>query len=352
LLLVIGILSFFFPRGKTLLYSYQLNDVAQEEVVAPFNFPILKTDDELQSDLDVAIKSVPFLFLRSQDVVDGQVESINEFFTLIKAIQVGNNELSDSRDSLYRNRFSDQFDVARISVQSDSAALAILMKRIREEFAVATNDEKWKNIFSSNPNEQSIIDLEKLKNDIVQISRNRWAEGIYDIELSEITSNKVAINIGNDEAPTLTDPDTYNDLQNAWTKARVEVTNLFPEEEDVRRDLGYSLVVQFMKPNLIFARETTERRQQARQDRVPRNKGIILKNERIVDANTRITNDDLQKLHSLSVAIDTKAVEEKRLTIAMAYFGRILVIGIIISFFFTFLLTYRNGVTDWTYFYY
>ena len=34
LLLVIGILSFFFPRGKTLLYSYQLNDVAQEEVVA------------------------------------------------------------------------------------------------------------------------------------------------------------------------------------------------------------------------------------------------------------------------------------------------------------------------------
>ncbi|HIB26516.1 MAG TPA: hypothetical protein EYO49_02715, partial [Candidatus Marinimicrobia bacterium] len=200
LLLVIGILSFFFPRGKTLLYSYQLNDVAQEEVVAPFNFPILKTDDELQSDLDVAIKSVPFLFLRSQDVVDGQVESINEFFTLIKAIQVGNNELSDSRDSLYRNRFSDQFDVARISVQSDSAALAVLMERIHEEFAVATNDEKWKNIFSSNPNEQSIIDLEKLKNDIVQISRNRWAEGIYDIELTEITSNKVAINIGDNEA--------------------------------------------------------------------------------------------------------------------------------------------------------
>ena len=112
--------------------------------------------------------------------------------------------------------------------------------------------------------------------------------------------------------------------------------------------LGYSLVVEFMKPNLIFARETTERRQQARQDRVPRNKGIILKNERIVDANTRITNDDLQKLHSLSVAIDTKAVEEERLTIAMAYLGRILVIGIIISFFFTFLLTYRTPIfKDW-----
>ena len=111
LLLVIGILSFFFPRGKTLLYSYQLNDVAQEEVVAPFNFPILKTENELQSDLNIAIKSEPFLFLRSQDVVDGQVVEINDFFTLVKAIQSGNNKLSDSKDSLYRNRFSDQFDV-------------------------------------------------------------------------------------------------------------------------------------------------------------------------------------------------------------------------------------------------
>ena len=208
--------------------------------------------------------------------------------------------------------------------------------------------KKWDNIFSSKPDEPSIIDLDKLKNDIIQVSRNRWTEGIYDIELTEITSNKVAINIGDNEAPTLNDPDTYNDLQNAWTKARVEVTNLFPEEQDIRRELGYSLVVEFMKPNLIFERETTERRQQARQDRVPRNKGIILKNERIVDANTRITNDDLQKLHSLSVAIDTKAVEEERLTIAMAYLGRILVIGIIISFFFTFLLTYRTPIfKDW-----
>ena len=140
LLLVIGILSFFFPRGKTLLYSYQLNDVAQEEVVAPFNFSILKTDDELQSDLDVAIKSEPFLFLRSQDVVDHQVVAIDEFFTLVEAIQSGNNKLSDSKDSLYRNRFSDQFDAARISVQSDSAALTILMERIRQEFAVTTNE--------------------------------------------------------------------------------------------------------------------------------------------------------------------------------------------------------------------
>jgi hypothetical protein len=73
LLVVIAILSLFFPQGKALIYSYQLNDVAREEVVAPFNFPILKTAIELQSDLDEAIKSESFLFSRSQEVVDDQV---------------------------------------------------------------------------------------------------------------------------------------------------------------------------------------------------------------------------------------------------------------------------------------
>ena len=61
-----------------------------------------------------------------------------------------------------------------------------------------------------------------------------------------------------------------------------------------------------MKPNIIYDQETTERRQISRQNSIPRNKGVILESERIVDKNTRITNDDLQKLNSLSIAMDDK----------------------------------------------
>ena len=345
---VVVLLSFFFPRGKTLLYSYQLNDVAQEEVVAPFNFPILKTDDELQADLEKALQSEPFQFSRSQDVVDGQIAMIGNFIDLVEAIQASHKQLKDSKDTLYRNRFSDQYDAARVAVQSDSAALALQMETIQNDFAFAANDEKWNAVFLADPTDDGNINLESLKNNIIQISRNRWAEGIYDIEVSEILSDQVSVLVGDEEAPTLSIPSAFNDLQNAWTKARVEVTNLFPEVVDVQRDLGYSLIVEFMKPNIIFDRETTERRQKARQDRVPRNKGIILENERIVDANTRISGDDLQKLYSLSVALDLKAMEESGVDVALAYLGRLLVIGIIVSFFFTFLLTYRTPIfEDW-----
>ena len=346
LITVTILLSFFFPQGKTLLYSYQLNDVAQEEVVAPFNFPILKTSDQLQLDLEEALNSEPFLFLRSQDVVSKQIEVIDDYFKHINLIQLANIKLADSKDDLYRNRFTEQFDLARINVQSDSAALEVLMETVEENYNFAFNDEKWNQIFLSDYSNNSILDLDNLKKEIIQISRNRWAEGIYDIPISEILSKQVAIIMSSSEPAELTEAIRYNDIQDAWTKARMEVTNRFPNNINFSRDLGYSLIVEFMKPNLIYDRETTERRQQARQDRVPRNKGIILKNERILDANTRVTEDDLQKLFSLSVAIDNKAMQESSTDIVLAYIGRILVIGIIVSFFFTFLLTYRKPIFD------
>ena len=346
LITVIILLSFFFPQGKTLLYSYQLNDVAQEEVVAPFNFPILKTSDQLQLDLEEALNSEPFLFLRSQDVVSKQIEVIDDYFKHINLIQLANIKLAESKDDLYRNRFTEQFDLARINLQSDSAALEVLMETVEENYNFAFNDEKWNRIFLSDYSNNSILDLDNLKKEIIQISRNRWAEGIYDIPISEILSKQVAIIMSGSEPAELTEAIRYNDIQDAWTKARMEVTNRFPNNINFSRDLGYSLIVEFMKPNLIYDRETTERRQQARQDRVPRNKGIILKNERILDANTRVTEDDLQKLFSLSVAIDNKAMQESSTDIVLAYLGRILVIGIIVSFFFTFLLTYRKPIFD------
>ena len=138
---VIIFLSFFFPQGKTLLYSYQLNDVAQEEVVAPFNFPILKTSNELQLDLDDALTSEPFLFLRSQNIVITQINVIEAYFDHINSIQLANKKLAKSKDTLYRNRFTEQFDLSRIDVQSDSAALNVLMDTVKENYNFAFNND-------------------------------------------------------------------------------------------------------------------------------------------------------------------------------------------------------------------
>ena len=345
LILVIS-LSFLFPGGKTLLYSYQLNDVSKEEIVAPFNFPILKNSNELQSDLDEAITLEPFIFIRSNNAVANQLQEIDTFFDLTKKIQRANIKLINSKNNLYRNRFSENFNASRIAVEADSTSLEQLKNKMIEVFSFIDEDDKWDMILFDNPSSRNKIDLEKIEKKIIKISRNRWAEGIYDIPILDILSKQIAMNLLDGKANILVDPSDYNDLQSAWTKARVEITNEFTENEMIQREIGYSLIVELMKPNLLFDRETTERRQQARLDRVPRNKGIILENERVVEANKRITNDDLEKLFSLSLAVDAKSASEDIVQISLAYLGRIIVVGILVSLLFGFLFVYKKTIFE------
>ncbi len=344
--LLIILLSFLFPRGKTLLYSYQLNDVSKEEIVAPFNFPILKNNAELQSDLDEAIALEPYLFVRSNNAVNNQIKEINTFFDLTKKNQIANLKLIESRNNLYIDRFSKNFNKSRMIVEADSVSLSELNSRMKNTFTFTGEDNKWNKILFESTSSYAEIDLETLKKIIIKISRNRWAEGIYDIPISNILSNQVAMNLSDGKANILTNPSDYNDLQTAWTKARVEITNEFSENQVIEREIGYSIIVELMKPNLIFDRETTERRQQARLDRVPRNKGIILENESVVEANKRITEDDLEKLYSLSVAVDAKSASEDSLQIALAYLGRLIVVGILASLLFGFIFVYKRSIFE------
>ena len=76
---LILIIAFLFPQGKTLKYSYQLNDIAREPIIAPFTFSILKTQDRLNSDLDEQLKSVPFVFNRQDNIVTDHSQKISEF---------------------------------------------------------------------------------------------------------------------------------------------------------------------------------------------------------------------------------------------------------------------------------
>ena len=48
-------ISLTFPTGFSIRYSYQLNDIANEPIIAPFDFGILKTDQKLTKDLDLSL---------------------------------------------------------------------------------------------------------------------------------------------------------------------------------------------------------------------------------------------------------------------------------------------------------
>ena len=342
LILVISIL---FPSGKALKYSYQVNDITQEPIIAPFTYSILKTETKLQNDLDEQKKSVPFMFNRSDEIVSNQKDALGEFFAMTNELRHAIWRFEESKRLVYERRYHKQYEKARSEFVSDSANLSILTNEFHKLYSFTVDKPDWLSYITSLQDPKFMKDLDRNSDHVIQICKNRWTEGIYDITIGDITSHQVMVN--QSDVPDLATPDSFNDLQSAWTKARKELLSVF-SDGDLFRDLGYDLIVEFMKPNLLFDREITERRQIESLNKVPRSKGVVLENELIVDANIRITDDVLQKLNSLSVAVTKQETNSGWAKIALSFLGRIILLSVVVSLFFAFLVVYRVAIfRDW-----
>lgn len=346
LIVLVIIVSLFFRQGRGLQYSYQVDDIARDPVIAPFNFPILKTEEKLEADLDEALRSEPYLFQRNQDVVSEQMNALNEYFLLAGEIRSAAEQLEKTKELLYRYRHDEKYEEVRTLFRADSTTLVVLHDQYQLDYpALIAENERFSILNPQDPFESNQA-LGRFYEDLLQICKNRWAEGIIDIDVTEVISDEVSIDQG--DIPILLKPEELNDLNIAWTRSKKEINSLYSDETDIRRDLGYVILVEFMKPNIIYKKDITERRQKTRLDRVPRNQGIMLKDEMIIDANQRITPDIYQKLTSLAIAISKVEKREKGWDKVISYFGRLMVVAVVISFFFTFLLTYRSHIfSEW-----
>lgn len=346
LTLLVLLTALFFPGGKSLQYSYKINDITRDPVIAPFNFPILKTEAKLASDIEEARRSEPFLFNRRQDIVDNQIEALTEFVLLIQEIRHAKDRLEESKDLVYRYRYEPQYKDALTDFTADSTTLAVLLESFQTQYSFSFESPDWSSLLLLSETYDKDLDIIAFQNELVEICKDRWAEGILDISQKEITSNEVMIEQG--DAPILASPKDYNDLESAWILVKKATTSSYPNEDDIRRALGYEIIVEFMKPNLVYDKVTTERRLQSRLDRVPKYQGTILKNERIVDANTRIDEDILLKLNSLALVVQEREGQQKGWKKISPIIGRLIIIAVIISFFFTFLYLYRTPIfTNW-----
>ena len=195
------ILSLFFQRGRSLQYSYNIDDIAREPIIAPYNFPILKTKEKLEEDLNNALKAEPFIFNRKQEIVDKQSSNLSSFFLLANDIRLANKDLLNSRNLVYDYRYTDKFQEAKSIASSDSASLSQKVIELYKLYSFAKDKEDWNKFLMSISQGGPQYPLKEFQKDILQICRNRWSIGILDINESIIVSNQLAVDNG--DIPTL-----------------------------------------------------------------------------------------------------------------------------------------------------
>ena len=333
-------ISLTFPTGFSIRYSYQLNDIANEPIIAPFDFGILKTDQKLTKDLDEARNSVPFSFSRDQDFVDNQIAIIDTFFIYLNDIYSAHDLFISSQDSLYKYRYEPEFESYQSSFIADSTTYVTLYSEFLDQYQFQIDKTQWDQLLGINESLTEPLNLELFKNQIKQICLNRWAEGIIDEPLENIFSNEISIIQGGELviAPTK----NYNDIETAWKKNREEVNQIYDNELDIKSTLSYELINEFTKPNILFDKDLTESRQKERLDKVSRFQGTVLANELIVDTNNRITESVLLKLKSLQLESERRLGYERAADKFREYLGAFFVVSILLFLLFSFFYIYRN----------
>ena len=343
--LLVILISLLFPGGETLKYSYKINDITREPIIAPYTFPILKTEAGYEKDKETEKKSVPYIFNRDQGIPNFQLKKLDKFFNSINDLRSAKWRFNESKQLYYERKYHPTAEKAKNEFTADSTSLEIIKNDFINDYPfTALKDSSWNNYLTTVEDPRSLNDLSSHKKIVNQICKNRWSEGIYDISIDSIISDKVKINQG--DVPVLTKKSDFNSLEVAWIKAKEEYISKV-EGQDIFFDIGYDIIVEHMIPNLIYDRNLTESNQRSNIKQVPRSKGVVLENELIVDANIRITENVLQKLNSLSTSIDNMS-EGKPLDDIWNYLGRVILLLIVVSLFFTFLYMYRIDVfSDW-----
>ncbi len=342
---LVVLISLLFPGGEVLKYSYKLNDITREPIIAPFTFPILKTEEDYNKDKRAEKKSVAYIFNRKQEVSEIQLKNIDKFFDAVNDYRSAKWRFSLSEQLYYERKYHSTAEKAKDEFIADSTSLEMVSRDFKKNYQFITlKDSSWNKYLTTTDDPRKLKDWVSHKNIVTQICKNRWSEGIYEIPIDSISSDQVKINQG--DVPIITKKSDFNSLETAWIKSKEEFIGIDPGES-IFFDIGYDIIVEHLTPNLLYNRQLTESNQRLSIQQVPRSKGVVLENELIVDANIRITEDVLQKLNSLSASIDSMN-EGRPLDNLWSYLGRLILLSVVISLFFTFLYMYRMDVfSDW-----
>ncbi len=280
-------------------------DIASRDVIAPFTFPILKSEEDLSLEREAAVEGVLPVITLDGEKSQGIVDTVEVFSKKI----------------------------AKLGKSKEPAANRI---EILRGFAPGLTEETLVVLLSS----QGTRVIEQLKHIV---------ETVLEMGLLQ---DKGAVPLGRERRIVLRAQDReYTkgldeilDMKEASDFLKRKGLTLFPRDEDLFKGL-VELATYFLKPNLTSDIEETERRRQAAGAEVKVSRGLVLKGEMIVRAHDPITKDVADKLRSLSTALGPSRPS----SVVLPGLGRTLALALILCLFAAYLYFFQQLVlTDFS----
>ncbi len=134
LLLIFAIVftSFLFPMAHVFAppSAPMLGDIAPEDIIAPFDFPVYKSDEEIEFETRQTLTSLPAVVLYDEQKVDSVFRALDRFFSVADSIKLRVKNVTRAADRL--RVFYPQIKEAALQRLMAAESLSVVKRVIRE----------------------------------------------------------------------------------------------------------------------------------------------------------------------------------------------------------------------------
>ncbi len=293
--------------------------VARERIVAPFTFWVKKSRVEYEQEQEQARRNVPPLLVFDASVGSAQAASLDSLFR--EMLVLSRVQTPDSaREATFQR-------AAQNRSLSDSVLRVLLgMERLRGMGGVSS---------------EQLIAMRALAQGILA---DLYASGIVAdrTNLGDPTDGKVSLLKGV--------PETVSALSGVYDAAEVSgavlpelIQERWPGANPALAGVFYELLQAFIAPNLVLDADRTQERREAAARSVSPNRYVVLENQKIVDANERVTGEHLEMLRALAEEKFRRRYEDPY-TPYLQTFSSALLVTLVVSLLLLYLHAFRPSL--------
>lgn len=344
--LVIAAAIFMFPDKNIALQSERphLGQVSTRTIVAPINFEVPKSEQEIEAEKTRAAEKVNAIFGYNSDETNRVYEDLKSFLHKLAqygSLQIQINQLTASgeSDSTLQSKVvqaSRIYEVLKQRISTSAIKPLSLNSKARDSLLNVFN-----RMLQAGVSNTFIASTETA----AQLYRDNY--NLQDFKY--IVYTKPNITLIKDNEKTTVEASNIQPLRRRIDEAFAQLQMSFPNEQGLLSAFYETLFV-FMMPNVFYLeKETIASRENARK-KVTLIKGMVPRGMEIVAQGAPITKEILEKIDALQRA-QQKEENSKTFT---AIYGNALIFILIITFFFMFLYNtpsrgmFRNARQLWS----
>ena len=258
-------------------YNLKEGQVSEVEIIAPFDFPILKSPQELSKETEEVLSGIDKPYEISEEPLFEVISNLDNIYAVLYTIEP-TDDLEKIAADLKRAGYT--FTPEALEFTLRSSLRDKIYESLRSELGILYK--------------QGIY--ESLEDDSILIYQNNTAEKRAK---SDFLSKE---------------------------KAKAALLNKFPEAETFISEF----TEQYLKPNLLVNEEKLNKLHQSSLQTVQPSEGMVLKNEVIVRKNSRVTEDEVRKLESLQEAYRREKIRKSPLQELFLSLGLLMYIFVVI----------------------